>query len=423
MSHAYASNKSSGAAIVETAGALVLSLLCVVAFFWDATLARVMISLHMNDFGRFYYSARAFLERRDMYAPSPATPWAAGVVQGAHQLLNLNPPHFHLLLLPLAILTPEAAVAVWMLASIFAFVLSLLLIAREIDFVTSGTRVVLLVLFGLACSATQAVFITGQLAFLMLLPVTLCWRDARHGRWVRAGAWLGVLVSVKLFFLIFVPYLIGGRRWKAVAAMTGAAALCLATGLIVFGVDSYSSWIGALRQSGDWAWLGMNASALGMFQRTLTTTPIFQPVALAPGLVRLWILAAGAITVTTLAAAMVDASADATDRAFAFLLVAAQLISPVGWVYYLWFAAGPLAALTLARDQMPVRSYSTNGRWLTAIALAGLVTPITAPYYFQRSALATLTIGSVYFWATFALWGRLVVGLCASPRSDASRSS
>src|SRR5262249_13076465 len=181
MSHAHVSVRSSRAAIVETARAIALSLLCVVAFVWDAMLMRVMISLHMNDFGRFYYSARAFLERRDMYAPSPATPWGGGLLPGAHHLLNLNPPHFHLLVLPLGFLPPESAVAVWMLASIFALVFSLLLIARELDVVTTGAHVVLVVLFALACSATQAEFITGQLAFLMLLPMTLCWRDARHG--------------------------------------------------------------------------------------------------------------------------------------------------------------------------------------------------------------------------------------------------
>src|SRR5262249_36091530 len=162
-------------------------------------------------------------------------------------------------------------------------------------------------------AASQAVFVTGQLAFLMLLPVTLCWRDARHARWERAGAWLGVLLSVKLFFLIFVPYLIVGRRWRALAAMTGTATLCLLSGVLVFPADNYRSWIRALRQSSDWAWLGMNASALGIFQRLFTPTPTFQPVADAPGLVRGWLLAAGVIAFTTLSVTFVDSTKSSVD--------------------------------------------------------------------------------------------------------------
>jgi len=42
------------------------------------------------------------------------------MIAGAQHLLNLNPPHFHLLLLPLARLSPDTALTVWMLASMFA---------------------------------------------------------------------------------------------------------------------------------------------------------------------------------------------------------------------------------------------------------------------------------------------------------------
>lgn len=406
--------KSRGAALIKTAGLVALSLLCAAAFIWDVILMRTMISLQMNDFGRFYYSARAFLDGTDMYAPSPATQWGAGAIEGAQQLLNLNPPHFHLLVLPLARLAPRMAVMLWMMASIFALVLSLVLVAREINFAMTGTRTMLALLFVLACAASQAVFVTGQLAFLMLLPVTLCWRDARHARWERAGAWLGVLVSVKLFFLIFVPYFIAGRRWRALAAMIATAFACLAGGLIVFHVDNYWSWIDALRQSGDWAWLGMNASALGIFQRAFTSTPGFQPVVIAPSLVRGWLLVAGVIAFTTLSVTFVDSSQSSVDRAFALLLIAAQMASPAGWIYYLWLAAGPLAAVTLREHPLVFLAEGRATHWLMVIALAGFFTPITVPYTLQRTALATLTAGSVYFWATLTLWTALIIEFAQS---------
>ena len=111
------------------------------------------------------------------------------------------------------------------------------------------------------------------------------------------------------------------------------------------------------------------------------------------------------VGLTTLFVVVVDKSSVAVDRAFALLLIAAQLISPVGWVYYLWLAVVPVTAVALGeRVRLP---RSAIGRSLLVIPLAGFFSPITAPYYFEPSVLATVTLGSVYFWATITLWGHL----------------
>jgi hypothetical protein len=400
------SNAGFGPAL-ETVMVIGLGMLCLVAFLWDTMLVRFMVSLQMNDFGRFYYSARAFLSAQDMYAPSVATPLGAGVLPDSQQLLNLNPPHFHLVLLPLARLEPNVAVSLWMIASLFAFVLSILLIGRELEFVPTPRRVLSIVLFMLACSASQAVLITGQLAFLLMLPLTLCWRDARNGRWTRAGLWLGPLLSVKPFFLILVPCLIRHRQWRACLLTATTMAACFLAGVVVFGLPNYMSWGRALSQSADWAWLGMNASLLGAFQRVFSASPSFEPLAVAPTLVCGWIPVAGVLGFATVVVPFVDNTTIATDRAFALLLISAQLLSPVGWVYYLWFAAGPIAAL-LSRHIDIRRVFSGSG-FLAVVGLAGLLTPITSPYFFQPARWATLTLGSVYFWSAIAIWGCLML--------------
>jgi hypothetical protein len=120
------------------------------------------------------------------------------------------------------------------------------------------------------------------------------------------------------------------------------------------------------------------------------------------------LLLAGVIAFTTLSVTFADSSKHSVDRAFALLLVAAQLSSPAGWIYYLWLAAGPVAALSLSNER-PLLSRSSPVGWLTAVAFAGLFTPITVPYSIQRTVLATLTAGSVYFWATLVLWTCLIV--------------
>jgi hypothetical protein len=68
-------------------------------------------TLHRNDFGKFYYSAVAFVQGQNMYGLNPAT--FVQVSETHHQQFwNMNPPYFHLLL-PFALLTPEVALTLW----------------------------------------------------------------------------------------------------------------------------------------------------------------------------------------------------------------------------------------------------------------------------------------------------------------------
>ena len=133
MNDARARHASRVGSVVDVASVIGLAVLCTIAFLWDVVLVRVMVALNMNDFGKFYYSARAFLAGHDMYAPSPATQLGAGQLPGAQQLLNLNPPHFHLFVIPLAGFRPGIAVAVWMFANTFALVISLLIAAARAE--------------------------------------------------------------------------------------------------------------------------------------------------------------------------------------------------------------------------------------------------------------------------------------------------
>src|SRR5262245_51864243 len=138
LSETAAGARSAVGAAVDTVSMIALAIVCAMSFLWDVVLVRVMVTLNMNDFGKFYYSARAFLAGRDMYTPSPATQLGAGLLPGAQQLLNLNPPHFHLLVIPLAGFQPSLAVLLWMLANTLTLVLSVLIAAAELEVVATG---------------------------------------------------------------------------------------------------------------------------------------------------------------------------------------------------------------------------------------------------------------------------------------------
>ncbi len=404
------------------AGAVILGIVLWLVYY--AAVARVMVSrMEMNDFGRFYYSARLFLNGQDMYGPTPATPVvvAPGVV---HEFLNMNPPHFHLPLLPLAMLPPRFALLLWTLASVAVLGWSLRLIARELQIKLTPTGL----LWGVAAivmfSATGTVIATGQLSLLLLLPITLAWLSARQGAWIRTGLWLGFAMSLKPFLCFFLPYFILRRRWEAAFAAIAAVAGAFGAGAVIFGTAAYAAWVRALGLT-DWTWAAMNGSVLGVLTRTLSGSPYFTPMASAPDLVRpLWLALAAAVAVTTLAALWRDDTRDAVDRGFFLVLLGAQLISPLGWIYYFWLPAGPAAALFLSwlrEDRDVSRDGTASIRWRNGLALASLplfAWPLALVTIRQPSGVATLTIGSVYFWATLLIWAAVLFDHWRAIRSD-----
>ena len=200
----------------ERGPVVALGALCAVAFLLDALLLRKMLELHMNDFGKFYYSARAFLDGGDMYAPSPATNIGIGAAANL-QFLNMNPPHFHVMVLPFALLPPDLAAILWMVVSLVALMMSVVLIGRELEVRWTPITILGVAFSVLAFSGTQAFFLTGQVSMLLMLAMTVCWIAARRGRWTAAGVWLGICLSVKPFVAIFLPYLIATRRYRAAA--------------------------------------------------------------------------------------------------------------------------------------------------------------------------------------------------------------
>jgi alpha-1,2-mannosyltransferase len=370
---------------------------------------------HYNDFGKIYASATYFLQGKDMYGPSEATNIKVTKTL-RKQFYNLNPPHLHILILPLTIFSIHGAFIIWGVASVIALVISLRVIQKEVGFPMTPWRF-LVILFGvLMFIGTPTVCVTGQMSLLLLLPVTYAWREARRGRWTNAGIFLGAVASVKPFMLVFLPYLILRREFRAAAAACVMIALSFLAGILVFGIPAHASWIDAL-SSVDWSWATMNGSLMGILTRTLKESPYFSPFLDAPYLIQpLWLGLTGILGALTMMISVRDSSDIAVDRGFAILLVFAHLASPLGWIYYLWFLAGPLSAVMGSFARKGVSETGPGFRNITGFrkgcvlaASVGLVWPLFATLLFQPSPWATVSIGSVYFWTCLIIW----IGLAA----------
>jgi hypothetical protein len=396
---------------------VVLTALLIVVVAWNAHKAHDMVTrLDFGDFRIFHRAAESYLAGGSMYPLERHTVVAGGRTI-TYERPNLNPPHFHLLLLPLALLSVGAALAVWAAASVTSLLICLRLIVRASGLTLSPLLAMRGVVWLLAFVGTSAMISNTQVSLLLLLPVTLAWLSARRGAWTRAGLYLGLAISLKLFLLIFLPYLLLRRRVAAAASACLTALACFGLGLAVFGVQSHREWL-AFLAGVDWTSVGMNASVLGLVSRLLTVNPYFTPLAMVPSIVKpLWAGLAGAVGLITLIVVAKDETESSVDRSFALLLLAALLISPLGWLYYLWLPLGPIVALGSLRWSDPGRSgphRPAPARWLVWLAAPGFFLPTSLTLAFQPSRWATLLLGSLHSWAVLFLWTALVIDATAA---------
>ena len=351
-----------------------------------------------SDFTIFYYTSRMVADGLPMYGLSPAR---YGVTWAADHLGNLNPPHIQLLLLPLGHLSYRAALAWFVLINGACLAWALWLIARELKVAWSWTRFWGWGALTLSCAAFTTVAVTCELTFMLMLPFTLAWCAWRRGRWTAAGAWLGACASAKLFLLLFLPFLLWQRRWRAAAAFVGTAGVLVVAGGALFGSGVYLQWAATLGRVGWW-WIPMNASWQGFASRALDGSATITPVVDAAFLVRpVAAVGAAVVALASLAAATRDRDAEARSASFLVVLLGAILASPLGWVYYLPLAYGPMLGWLLANG---VRRLAPVWAAMLVIGLTCLYVPQEVAAWVRHNVIATLTLTSVYFWGTLLLW-------------------
>lgn len=335
---------------------------------------------HLQDFGVFYDSALALAHGANLYAP----PMGKDTETEPAPPPNLNPPHFHLLIWPFTYLSPPAAFVVWIAVSISALAVSLLIICRTLDL--AGWSIAVLCAFAYLWTPMFATLFSGQVGLVLMLPFTIAWAMARRSRSAAAGAWLGVCGSIKPPLLLFIPYFVAaGRRRAAIAASILCAAAFLA-GVAIAGVRAHAEWVHNLTAV-RWIAHYLNASVLALIERALPASQWQRP---------LWLIAIAVIVVATLRRVVQRSS---IDQQFLLVTAAALLVSPISWIYYLWFLLPPLTARLASSAPL------ARGRVLLAGAMAGFLVPPSLPWMTTSMPVAVMsTAGSVYSWSLLAVW-------------------
>jgi glycosyl transferase family 87 len=286
-------------------------------------------------------------------------------------------------------------------ASLLAFALSTIASLRALGWRLPLLGWLALVVFLLAWGPAAAFSLTFQLSFLLMAPVTAAWLAARAGRSTAAGAWLGLAATAKPFLLLVVAFLAIRRDRRALQAFAVVSLAFVLAGAVVFGPGAYRDWLLQLRHV-TWGGHYMNASLGGLLERLLGRGAYagFGAHAWLKG----GLLAAGSavmITLTLRHTARMANHAAGIDRAWGALLLASILLSPLGWVYYVWIALWPVAA-AIGRAR-PWRGVSPRDGWLVPGLLGWLWFRRMASWG-QPHVLATVAFASMYFWALLALW-------------------
>jgi hypothetical protein len=334
-----------------------------------------------SDFLAFYQSGRQFLAGTDPYVPF-------NVWHGP----NLNPPWIVLLMSQLCRAPLPVAVSLWWAFSFACLFTTMILIAKAV----APGQTVAIVSAVLLTQAAYSNIRLGQVAWPVMLLVTIAWRADRSGRPALCGFVLGLAVSWKPFLLLFVPYLFWRRAWLALSALLVSVGTTVGIGFLAVGATGMASWLAALRYIG-WEGHLLNGSLAGFVYRAYRMWQS-SPTAVTSRYI-VWIALGGALAVVT---AWRIATIRSVDMAWASIALLALLLSPLGWVHYVPIAAGPLSAMVADAPRV-ARRLGIAGWLLVCNPLAWML-PTN-----ESGPGMLLTIGSSYMWGISLLLASVLV--------------
>jgi alpha-1,2-mannosyltransferase len=188
-----------------------------------------------------------------------------------------------------------------------------------------GLGIVLLVTaIALMTEPVQRTFYLGQVE-LVLLALVL-WDACQPDRHWWKGAGIGLAAGIKMVPLIFIPYLLLTRRFRAAAVAAGTFAVTVGVGFIVLPTDSSRWWLHGLFLQGSYdgniPYLG-NQSLLALIERLGGT-----------GTHGIWLAAAVILAILGLGAATLLDRNGHRVLGIAACALTGVLISPISWDHH-----------------------------------------------------------------------------------------
>lgn len=256
------------------------------------------------------------------------------MVLGRH-LYFTYPPVAAMLFWPLSHLSVFAGQTIWDAANLVALT-ALIAVSmaaaqsRSVVRLDWRTALILLAPVGFFLYPVRYDLALGQINIVLVLVIVadltvgVSWR----GRSLPTGVLVGLAAAIKLTPLVFIPYLVLSRRWRA--GRNATLAFVLATGAM-FAVSPRASWLYFTRDAFDVRRIGDSALATNQSLHAAISRAHLSPSPLLFGLIWVIVLCVGvglAVTAYRRSSALL-----------ATLLCAATglMLSPVSWVHhYVW---------------------------------------------------------------------------------------
>lgn len=238
---------------------------------------------------------------------------------------------------------------VWTLVNVAALVALLILTLRivkpELD---RQSRVRLALVLSLPALLLNPVLVTvgfGQVNLVIVLLVT--WdllSERRLGKWqAPMGLATGLAAAVKLTPLLFVPFLILTRRFRAAAVATGTFVACELLTYAVSPASSASFWTKALFRPGRAGELSVVtnqnlSSALDRFHHGIVPEPVVMPLVVLAGLAGLSLAALAHRRSSPMLGVLICAGTE-------------LMVSPISWAHHMVWIVPALLWLSMGADR------------------------------------------------------------------------
>lgn len=304
--------------------------------------------------------------------------------------INLNPPHFNLLIEPLTWVSRDVAAEIWRALNILSLCGCLWWLGTKSEEKWSAADLGA----ALAWTPFYHAFTLNQVTWIMWPLLIAAWWQWRSDRWTTGAIWFGLALSFKSFLGVFLIWLALRKEWRAIGVSLATAAAALGIGILAYGVDVFVAWtraVGGVTWTSAWT----NASVRALLARLLARNPFGAvPFFDLPNMITpLFTVLAVAIVLVT----CFTSRTRTVDRSWPALMASALLASPLGWLYYAsWMLPGVKPSRLLVRSPL---------LWIPMVYLTRG----------QPSPWATLTFASIYNWGLLIAWvGFLVAPVYAS---------
>jgi hypothetical protein len=296
------------------------------------------------DFVQEWLSARCYWSGEPVYLPQRvAMQRVTGrdLTQLDERPWNAHPPVAVLVALPFGIIADyRLAHLAWNLTTFFLFLLSLILILRELGAKLHWWSIFPLIVLVVADNPVISQLWHAQLNFLLAFLLAIAWIANRCGYRFGCGVAVGLAIAIKLFPGLLLICFLAARMWRQAVATVISAILANVVALFFFGWNAFDTYarvvvpsLGVFR--GSWG----NASVTGYSTRVLQSFGLDNAAPIVAVFCQL------AIILVIVRCARRAATQDQHDRAFALAIAGMPLASPISWAYY--FVLLPLPLLLL----------------------------------------------------------------------------